>query len=150
MSTKKHTSFSIIYIGAILALIAILGLPILTFYQDSETNLEHAIPRLSSKPKVGEMLLLKSIDSQSTIRIIEEVARHCNDLGYHLHLDTSSVQNIWEGSESIITKKCERTIIEWLEGKGKMPVTWETFVTALEDLRLMELSDELRQILSSS
>ena len=136
-----------------LALVAIFGLPLLTnitFYQDSETISEHTVPRLSSKPMVGEMLFLKSIDAQSTIRIIEEVARHCNDLGYHLHLDRSSVQNIWEGSESIITKKCERTVIEWLEGKGKTPITWETFITALEELRLMELSDELRRILSSS
>ena len=99
MSTKKHTSFSILYIGAILALmlalvIAIFGLQILTnitFYHDSETNSEHTIPRLSSKLKVGEMLFLKSIDAQSTIRIIQEVTRHCNDLSYHLHLDRSSV-----------------------------------------------------------
>jgi len=29
------------------------------------------------------------------------------------------------------------------------PVTWETFIAALVDLRLMKLSDKLRQMLTS-
>ena len=113
------------YIVAILALmlalfIAMLKLPILYFYQNSEISSKHTTPRLSSKPKFHEMLILKSIDGQSTIHIIEDVALHCNHLGHHLHLDTSSVKNIWDGSNSFITKKCER--IGWKEkGKCQLP-----------------------------
>ena len=42
-------------------------------------------------------------------------------------------------------EKCQETIREWLEGKGSTPVTWETFIEALDRLELRELSNKLRQ-----
>ena len=35
----------------------------------------------------------------------------------------------------------------WLEGRGRKPVTWETFVTALERIRLQTLARDIRQCL---
>ena len=105
-------------------------------------------PTLKDKPKLKDLIIFKSANGITSIQAIEEVARHCKKLGYMLDLNEKSVQNIWySGYPSSITEKCEKTIAIWLEGQGSTPVTWKTFIAALEKIQMMELSRQLQNML---
>ena len=102
-------------------------------------------PMLKDKPKLKDLITFKSANGITSVQAIEEVARNCKKLGYMLDLNENSVQNIWySGDPSSITEKCEKTIEIWLEGQGSTPVTWETFIAALEEIGMMELSRQLQ------
>ncbi len=47
----------------------------------------------------------------------------------------------------LVTEKCQEIIELWLEGQGAKPVTWETLIQVLEKMKLIVLSDQLRQTL---
>ncbi len=105
--------------------------------------------RLHKKPMFSEMIVLHS-NFKPNLHIIEQVARDCQKLGYTLRLRENLVHNLWDKSDSSpIADKCGRTIQEWLKGQGTSPVTWNTFIQALERHKLLELSRELRDILTS-
>ena len=97
---------------------------------------------MDSKPKFTDMIYLKSVDGREGIRILEEVFQYCKKLGHLLHLRDTVMYNIWNTPP--FRDCCERTIGKWLEGQGHGPVTWKTFINAIDGLNL-ELSDKLRQ-----
>ena len=97
---------------------------------------------MDSKPKFTDMIYLKSVDGREGIRILEEVFQYCKKLGHLLHLRDAVMYNIWNTPP--FRDCCERTIGKWLEGQGHGPVTWKTFISAIDGLNL-ELSDKLRQ-----
>ena len=92
-------------------------------------------------------MLRKSTHGHDDIHIIEQVSRHCKDLGFRLEVRESLVLNIWE-EESYPQDQCKNTLKSWLDGHGYRPVIWKKFIEVLEELELLELSDQLRQELS--
>ena len=100
---------------------------------------------LNNKPKLKDLITIESTDGLTSINVIEEVARSCKKLGYMLELSENSVKNIWHSGE--LTDQCEKTIEKWLEGQGSTPVTWKTFIAALEKIQMMELSLQLQNVL---
>ena len=38
--------------------------------------------------------------------------------------------------------------IEWLEGKGRTPITWETIIRALAEAELAEVAEDLKNIIT--
>ena len=37
--------------------------------------------------------------------------------------------------------------VEWLEGKGRTPTTWETVLAALEEAKQHQLASDLKEVL---
>ena len=97
----------------------------------------YARPSLNDKPKLRELVAIKSTDGLTSINVIEEVARSCRRLFYMLELSENSVKNIWHSGER--TDQCEKTIEKWLEGQGSTPITWQTLIAALEQVQMTEL-----------
>ena len=42
---------------------------------------------------------------------------------------------------------CEKMVKQWLEGKGKQPVTYATLVNCLRDAQLNTLADDIEDVL---
>ena len=137
---KINRSFKrIIFIGLLVGLIAML-----TPYYYAPTNSQ----TLHSKPKLEEMIYLEYSNGRNHLRIIEQITPHCKKLAYMLGLRHEFVMNMWDMTiPSTHTHTCRDTIRTWLEGQGHIPVTWETFIEALDNLQLRKLSDILRQII---
>ena len=102
---------------------------------------------LHTKPKLGEMIYLEYSNGRNHLRIIEQITPYCETLAYMLGLRDDLVKNMGDITiPTTRTHKCRDTIRTWLEGQGHTPVTWETFIEALDKLQLRELSDLLQQI----
>ena len=43
---------------------------------------------------------------------------------------------------------CRTMFIEWLEGKGRTPITWETVIKVLEEVELAEVAEDLKNIIT--
>ena len=100
--------------------------------------------RLHSRPQLKDLIHMKSAKEHEDFYILDDITRYCQELGYLLEIRESLVYNIW--NRPLKNKeKCQETIREWLEGKGSTPVTWATFIEALDGLELRELSNKLYQ-----
>ena len=100
--------------------------------------------RLHSRPQLKDLIHMKSAKEHEDFHILDDITGYCQELGYVLEIRESLVYNIW--NRPLKNKEnCRETIIEWLEGKGSTPVTWETFIEALDRLELRELSNKLCQ-----
>ena len=42
---------------------------------------------------------------------------------------------------------CRNVLIEWLEGKSRQPITWETLIEVLKEVDLSELAKSVQEIL---
>lgn len=108
-------------------------------------------PRLSmdSKPEIKLMLSIKREGGQKALRIVDIVTEHCYNLGLLLDLPEYLVKKEWKISrEEDHSVKCQNILSKWLEGQGKFPITWRTFIEALKDIPLPKLAYELESILS--
>ena len=159
LKASKNSVLHFIMCSAIAALIAIVAMLCLrnigneshlfTTAPENSRNIMDSSPSMNSKPTLLQMVV-KWPNNSFDVSIVEEVALYCKKLGYILGLNEKIVFNMWNSSPpSQLLDTCERTIKKWLEGQGKTPVTWETFIKALEELSLSELSRKLRQIIAS-
>lgn len=106
-------------------------------------TLPPSIPPMNDKPEMHLMLYIERGGHQEGLRIVEEVAADCRNLGRHLGLPEALVR-----SEPLVSQNdnCEKIISKWLEGRGKHPIIWRTFIDALEKVQL-RLARELEMLL---
>lgn len=63
-----------------------------------------------------------------------------------LHFEPNDILRI--GKDKHQAKDACRTVfIEWLQGKGRDPITWETVIKALDEVQQGELAKDLREVL---
>jgi len=84
------------------------------------------------------------------INIAEEIANEYNDFGILILDDkrgskVAAIAETKHGNSVAITVEILR---RWLLGKGRMPVTWLTLITCLQDTGLNVLADDIKGALS--
>ena len=77
------------------------------------------------------------------IRIIEQVALGWKEVAIRLHFEGHDIQRIETDSNLYIEEACQTVFMEWLSGKGRMPITWETLIKALEEAGFSDLASAL-------
>ncbi len=83
------------------------------------------------------------------IKVIEEMGTHYDDFGTLLLQDDngqrvkSIVQECREHAKAINRE----ILIQWLGGRGRLPVSWETLVEVLRDADLETLADDVESSL---
>ena len=97
---------------------------------------------LSSKPEFVDIINFKTVRGED-IYILEQVTIECKGLGHILLVNEDVMRNIWNSLPH--QDRCYATIENWLDGRGKGSVTWETLINAIERLGLGELSKKLYQ-----
>ena len=85
---------------------------------------------------------------QQTINIPQEIGSNYYQFGLHLLDDPNGtrVHNLEleyrQNAERINTE----ILREWVTGRGKKPVTWETLTEVLHDIQLSALASEIEEV----
>ena len=84
------------------------------------------------------------------INIAEEIANEYNDFGILILDDkrgskVAAIAKTKHGDTVAITDEILR---QWIQGKGRMPVTWLTLIKCLRDTGLNVLADDIKGALS--
>ena len=107
------------------------------------------LPTISSVPKLHHLDLIKGSDGK-TVRVINRAAAKWVSVATRLHFESHDISRIREDCHYQTTKACQTVFIEWLEGKGRTPITWNTVIEALEEADLSKLARELKIVFSVS
>ena len=99
---------------------------------------------MSSLPKLHE---IDHIESQGkVVRVIEHVASRWMDVATRLQFEHHDIDRIAEDSHHQTRKACHRMFREWLTGKFRKPMNWETLIKALNEANFSVISNELQII----
>ncbi len=105
-------------------------------------------PTLSSLPKLHHLDLIEG--NGKTVRIIKRAAAKWVSVATRLHFESHDIGRLREDYHQQTVKACHTVFIEWLQGKGRTPTTWNTVIKALEEADLSELAGDLKIVLSVS
>ena len=64
-----------------------------------------------------------------------------------LYFEGHEIRSISQDNPLNSVDACRETFTQWLEGKGRTPITWETIIEALEEADFSEVTKELKEIL---
>ena len=104
-------------------------------------------PNLSSIPiELHQLDLLE--ENGSTVRIIDTVASKWDRIALRLHFSGHDISRIERDHEKSVVRACQAMFSEWLEGKGRQPITWNTLIEALKEAGFSQLASELEKISS--
>ena len=82
------------------------------------------------------------------MRIRDEAADRWRDLAAQLNFKRGVIKIIEKDSDG-----CEDAfddlISRWLDGAGRQPVVWKTLLSALNDIELQVLAQDVQQVLES-
>ena len=106
------------------------------------------LPTTSSLPKLHQLDLIDS--NGKTVRVIKQAAAKWESVATRLYFESHDITRIREDYHQQSIKACQTVFIEWLEGRGRKPTTWDTVIKALDEANLSELSADLKVALSAS
>ena len=104
---------------------------------------------LSSLPiELHQLELLE--ENGSTVRIINTVASKWDRIAIRLHFSGHDISRIERDHEKSVVRACQTMFSEWLEGKGRKPISWNTLIKTLKEADYSELASEVETILNTS
>ena len=80
--------------------------------------------------------------------MISRAAAVWEKVATRLHFEGHDILTIRK-NEHQAEDACRTMFIEWLEGKGRTPTTWETVIKALEEAKLAEVAKDLKDTFTS-
>ena len=98
----------------------------------------HAAPQ----PKLYELDLIEA--SGKTVKVIEQAAAKWEKVATRLYFESHDISRIRKDYHQQTIEACRTVFIEWLQGKGRKPTTWDTVIKALEEADLSELAGDLK------
>ena len=84
--------------------------------------------------------------SNESLNIIKKIAMEVDDLGIYL-LSYEMTDTIKTQFNNDLVKATKEVLHQWIQGKGKMPVTWNTFIQVLRKMELSVVADEIEDSL---
>jgi hypothetical protein len=100
--------------------------------------------------KLRHLVLPKSSDgNEKSFDVTQEIARSYKKIGGELLQDSSGkrVAIIYKDNFHKVVDTSVAILEEWLEGSGKLPVTWRTLIQVVEKHRKVELARDIRKAL---
>ena len=94
-----------------------------------------------------EHLIDFALRSNEFLNIIELIAKEVDDLGIFL-LRYEMTDMIKTQFNNDLVKTTKEVLHQWIQGKGKHPVTWNTFVHVLRKIGLSVVADEIENSLN--
>ena len=70
------------------------------------------------------------------------VASKWDKVALRLHFCGHDISRI-ERDHSKSVRACQTMFMEWLEGKGRKPITWDTLIKALGEAELSQVANDL-------
>ena len=103
--------------------------------------------KLKCKPRLYELDLIRR--NGKTVRVINRAAATWERVAIRLYFKGHEIKSIERNKHFQTGNACRAIFIEWLEGKGRQPTTWETLIEALEEADLSELASDLKDTLEA-
>ena len=103
--------------------------------------------RRNTKPEFHELDLLKS--KGKTVRVMERTAAKWERVATRLYFGGHDISSIKKDPTCLSPEDaCRKVFTEWLDGKGRKPVSWGTLIEVLEEAQIGELAKDIETILS--
>ena len=94
-----------------------------------------------------EHLIDFSLRSNESLNIVEKIAKEVDDLGIFL-LSYEMTDTIKTRFNNDLVKTTKEVLHQWIQGKGKHPVTWNTFIQVLRKIGLSVVANEIEDSLN--
>ena len=100
------------------------------------------------QPTVALQQLICFKTRSGRVNILEQIGTHYRELGILLLDDTTGAvtKAIIEHYNYDATKIIFEIFEKWIQGKGKLPVVWDTLIKVLNDIELSELANKIKAI----
>ena len=99
---------------------------------------------ITSIPKLHELDRIEG--NGKVVKVIEHVASTWNKVALRLHFNYHDVNRISRDFHQQSVQAISAVLTEWLEGKGRKPVTWETLILALKEGEYLTIANDLEVI----
>ena len=121
----------------------------LDLYTSSIITASSSARSLTSKPTLPQLLNLKT-SSGSTVRVVQQIGTHYSTLGPLLLDDVNGavIPAITNQHHHNAVAINQEILTQWLQGQGKLPVTWSTLLDVLRDAGLSELTEMVQKSLN--
>ena len=86
--------------------------------------------------------------NDEVIKVIERVAGSWEKVATRLCFEGHDIQRIKRDDRNSCTEACRTMFIEWLRGKGRKPITWETLIKTLKEAEFSEIASDLEHLLN--
>ena len=84
------------------------------------------------------------------MRIIDTVASKWDRIAIRLHFNGHDISRIERDHKESVVRACRTMFSEWLEGKGRKPISWNTLIKTLKEADYSELASEVEAVLGRS
>ena len=106
------------------------------------------LPKTFSPPKLHQVDLIDG--NGKTVKVIEQAAAKWERVATRLYFESHDICRIKKDNPLQSFEACQTVFIEWLNGKGRKPISWETLIKALKEADLSKLAADLEVVLSAS
>ena len=103
------------------------------------------MPSLSSHPKLQDLAFIEG--KEKTVRVIQQSAAKWERIATGLHFESYDISRIKKDYNECYDA-CQTVFVEWLNGSGRKPITWNTLIKVLIEVELSELATTVEHILS--
>ena len=107
---------------------------------------DSASSTVAGRPRLHELDLIAS--KGKTVNVIGKAACVWEKVATRLYFEGPDISRI-QRDKPQAEDACHTMFIEWLEGKGRTPTTWETVIQALNEARQGELAKDLKEVLDT-
>ena len=94
------------------------------------------------------MELLRFKGRTQVLNIPQTIGTATTKFGIHLLQDEmgARVASILQSTQHRTEEANQQLLVEWVQGSGKMPVSWKTLVSVLDSAELRSLAQEIREV----
>ena len=78
------------------------------------------------------------------------MASKWDKIAIRLHFSGHDISRIERDHKESVVRACQAMFSEWLEGKSRKPITWNTLIKALKEAEYSELASEVETVLGRS
>ena len=108
---------------------------------------DNASPALLNKPHLHELDCIAG--RRKIVKVINKTAHVWKQVAIRLYFEGHDILRIGK-DECQAEDACRTVFIEWLEGKGRTPTTWDTVLQALNEAEQGELANDLEEVLDTT
>ena len=101
----------------------------------------------AERPELYQLQRLESRGGRP-IEVIEKVAAHWERLALALHFE-GHVLEIVKRDEMTVEGSCRSILYRWLNGEARTPVSWDTLITSLKEIKFRVLAEDLELALKT-
>ena len=84
-----------------------------------------------------------------TVKVIRRVAAKWEEVATSLHFDGHDIERIKRDHNNSCLEACRTVFMEWLEGEGLEPITWETLIKVLNEAGFSEPASDLEHVINN-